>query len=328
MRILVTGGAGYIGSHAARLFIANGHEVVVYDNLSRGHQRAVPDGHLVRGELTDTVLLEKALRHYQIEGIVHFAGLTYVGESVGDPALYYQNNIVGTLSLLEAARLSGVRRVVFSSTAAVYGMPQTVPIREICQCLPINPYGRTKRVIEQILADYLDAYGIGYVALRYFNAAGADPSGEMGEDHSPETHLIPLVLQVALGQRDSIAIFGKDYDTLDGTCIRDYVHVHDLAEAHLLALQWLEPGKSGTFNLGTGRGHSVREIINVCREVTGRRITEKLQDRRPGDPAVLVASSDSAQTELGWKPRFTDIREVIATAWRWHKRHPKGYGSL
>ncbi|WP_373651582.1 UDP-glucose 4-epimerase GalE [Schlesneria sp. DSM 10557] len=325
MSFLVTGGAGYIGSHATRLFLSRGHDVVVYDNLSRGHEAAVPQGRLIVGELTDRQLLASTLREYDVEGVVHFAGLTYVGESVEDPALYYQTNVAGTLSLLDAVRAANVRRVVFSSTAAVYGMPDSCPIHEECSRSPINPYGRTKLMVEQILADYQTAYGIGFVALRYFNAAGADASGELGEDHAPETHLIPLVLQVALGQRKSIAVFGNDYDTPDGTCIRDYIHVNDLADAHLRALEWLEPGKAGAFNLGTGHGHSVREIIDVCRAVTGKEIPEVIRDRRPGDPARLVASSEAARRELGWKPRFTDIQEIVATAWNWHSKRPAGY---
>jgi UDP-glucose 4-epimerase len=325
MKILVTGGAGYIGSHATRLFLAHGHEVVVFDNLSRGHRESVPKGRLVIGELADTDLLQQVLLSHNVEGIVHFAGLTYVGESVEDPARYYRNNIVGTLSLLEAARVSGVRRIVFSSTAAVYGTPERVPIQETDNCAPINPYGRTKLAIEEILLDYLHAYDIGYAALRYFNAAGADPSGEIGEDHAPETHLIPLVLQVALRQRSSIAIFGDDYETADGTCIRDYIHVNDLAQAHLLALEWLEPGKGGVFNLGTGVGHSVREVISRCREVTGKSIPETRCDRRLGDPAELIACPESAKRILGWTPRYDDIAEIIATAWRWHSDHPQGY---
>ncbi|WP_397570484.1 UDP-glucose 4-epimerase GalE [Schlesneria sp. T3-172] len=325
MRILVTGGAGYIGSHATRVFLSRGHDVVVYDNLSRGHETAVPQGRLIVGELTDRQLLASTLREYDVEGVVHFAGLTYVGESVEDPAMYYQTNVAGSLSLLEAVRAANVRRVVFSSTAAVYGMPDSCPIQEESSRSPINPYGRTKLMVEQILADYQTSYGIGFVALRYFNAAGADASGELGEDHAPETHLIPLVLQVALGQRESIAVFGNDYDTPDGTCIRDYIHVNDLADAHLRALEWLEAGKAAAFNLGTGRGHSVREIIDVCRAVTGKEIPEVIRDRRPGDPARLVASAEAARRELGWKPRHTEIQDIVATAWHWHSQRPAGY---
>ena len=326
VRILITGGAGYIGSHATRLFLGMGYDVVVYDNLSRGHRRAVPQKRLVVGELTDTERLKSLLLTHHIEGIVHFAGLSSVNESVEDPACYCRNNIVGTLSLLEAARSSGVRRIVFSSSAAVYGTPDRVPIQESDRCSPISPYGRTKYVIEQILFDYLRAYDMGFAALRYFNAAGADPSGEIGEHHAPETHLIPLILQVAMGRRDSITIYGDDYDTPDGTCIRDYVHVNDLAYAHLLALEWLKPGKGEVFNLGTGTGQSVREIINCCRKVTGKPIPETVCGRRSGDPARLIASPDYAMNVLGWKPLFGDVSEMIATAWQWHCNHPHGYG--
>jgi UDP-glucose 4-epimerase len=325
MRILVTGGAGYIGSHAARLFANRGNEVWVYDNLSRGHEQAVPDGRLIVGDLLDTPTLEEALRRQRIDAVVHFAALSYVGESVREPALYYRNNVGGTLGLLDAMRRCGVGRLVFSSTAAVYGVPRRVPIMEDEPAAPINPYGRTKLAVEWALADHAAAYGLGFAALRYFNAAGASPDGAVGEDHDPETHLIPIILQAALRLRADVEVFGTDYPTPDGTCVRDYVHVDDLAEAHLLALQRLEPGCGRAYNLGTGRGFSVREVLAACEEVTGRRIPVRLGPRRPGDPPELVASAERAVRELGWQPRHTDLREIVETAWRWHRVRPRGY---
>ena len=327
MNVLVVGGAGYIGSHAVRKLTDAGHHVLVYDNLSRGHREAVPDGLLIEGELTDTATLTRVLTEHGIEAVMHFAAFALVNESVNDPALYYQNNVVATLSLLEAIRLADVKKFVFSSTTATYGEPDQVPISEDTPQRPINPYGFTKLVIEQALADYAEAYGMGYAALRYFNAAGAHPDGTIGEDHEPETHLIPIVLQVALGQRDSITIFGNDYQTSDGTCVRDYVHVNDLADAHLKALDKIRPSTGICLNLGTGRGTSVREIIDACREVTGHAIPEKIGQRREGDPSELVADASRAQDQLGWKPQYVDVRSIVETAWRWHQLHPNGYGS-
>ncbi len=327
MNVLVVGGAGYIGSHAVRKLKDAGHHVLVYDNLSRGHREAVPDGLLIEGELTDTATLTRVLTEHGIEAVMHFAAFALVNESVNDPALYYQNNVVATLSLLEAMRLADVKKFVFSSTTATYGEPDQVPISEDTPQRPINPYGFTKLVIEQALADYAEAYGMGYAALRYFNAAGAHPDGTIGEDHEPETHLIPIVLQVALGQRDSITIFGNDYQTSDGTCVRDYVHVNDLADAHLKALDKIRPSTGICLNLGTGRGTSVREIIDACREVTGHAIPEKIGQRREGDPSELVADASRAQDQLGWKPQYVDVRSIVETAWRWHQLHPNGYGS-
>lgn len=327
MNVLVVGGAGYIGSHAVRKLTDAGHHVLVYDNLSRGHREAVPDGLLIEGELTDTATLTRVLTEHGIEAVMHFAAFALVNESVNDPALYYQNNVVATLSLLEAMRLADVKKFVFSSTTATYGEPDQVPISEDTPQRPINPYGFTKLVIEQALADYAEAYGMGYAALRYFNAAGAHPDGTIGEDHEPETHLIPIVLQVALGQRDSITIFGNDYQTSDGTCVRDYVHVNDLADAHLKALDKIRPSTGICLNLGTGRGTSVREIIDACREVTGHAIPEKIGQRREGDPSELVADASRAQDQLGWKPQYVDVRSIVETAWRWHQLHPNGYGS-
>ena len=326
MRILVTGGAGYIGCHAVRLFQERGHEVRVLDNLSFGHVQAVSAGQLSHADLADRQAVENALRQ-GIDAVVHFAAFAYVGESVKDPEKYYQNNLVNTLALLRAMRCCGVSRIVFSSTCATYGIPLSVPITEDEPQKPINPYGRAKLAVEWALADYATAYGFSYAALRYFNAAGAHPSGELGEDHTPETHLIPLVLQNALGLRPHVEIYGTDYPTPDGTCIRDYIHVDDLAEAHLRALEKLQPGQGLKYNLGIGRGYSVREVIRTCEEETGRTIKVMEGPRRPGDPPALVAAPNRAMQELGWQPKYNDLRSIVATAWRWHSSHPRGYGS-
>ena len=327
MNILVVGGAGYIGSHMVRLFERTEHKAWVYDNLSTGHRASVPADCFIQGELTDRSLLEKTLRDKKIDAVMHYAAFAYVGESVTEPAKYYHNNVVGALSLLEAMRATGVSRFVFSSTCATYGEPTVVPITEQEKQQPINPYGFTKLVIERALADFAHAYDWGYAALRYFNAAGASPDGDIGEDHDPESHLIPIVLQVALGQRDEVTIFGDDYSTADGTCVRDYIHVDDLATAHLKALEKLEPGKGIKLNLGTGHGNSVREVIDACRKVTGHDIPTRIGERRPGDPAELVADSSLAEKTLDWKPKYTDIRDVVETAWQWHQSHPHGYRS-
>lgn len=325
MNVLVVGGAGYIGSHATRQLLAAGHQVWVYDNLSRGHRRAVPEGRLIEGEVADRPRLVSVLRDHEIDAVMHFAAFALVNESVNDPAIYYRNNVVAALELLEAMREAGVDRLVFSSTTATYGEPDEIPIPESTPQRPINPYGFTKLVIEQALADYAAAYGLGYAALRYFNAAGAHPEGDLGEDHDPETHLIPIVLQVALGQRDRITIFGDDYPTADGTCVRDYIHVDDLADAHLRALDRLRPGSGLCLNLGTGRGTSVREIVEACRRVTGHAIPESVGTRRAGDPPALIADAGLAAEVLGWQPRYTEIEPIVETAWRWHRTHPRGY---
>jgi UDP-glucose 4-epimerase len=325
MNILVTGGAGYVGSHAVRRLADAGLRVWVYDNLSRGHRAAVPEGSLVVGDLSDGAKLTQTLREQRIEAVMHFAALAYVGESVEKPAVYYENNIGGSLSLLEAMRAAGVAKIVFSSTTATYGEPERIPIPEDTPQLPINPYGFTKLAIERALADYAHAYGFAYAALRYFNAAGASPDGAIGEDHTPESHLIPLVLQAALGQREGITIFGDDYETPDGTCIRDYVHVNDLADAHVSALEQLKPGQGIQVNLGSGQGYSVREVIETCRRVTGRSIQERIGPRRPGDPPRLIADSSKARRELAWRPRFDSLESIVETAWRWHAAHPRGY---
>jgi UDP-glucose 4-epimerase len=325
MRILVTGGAGYIGSHAVKLFLARGHDVWVYDSLVMGHRQAVPADRLIVGDLSEKDRLDHALIAYRIEAVVHFAAFAFVGESVKEPAKYYQNNVVNTLTLLEAMRRNRVERVVFSSTCATYGIPRKVPITEDEPQKPINPYGRTKLMIEQALTDYAEAYRFGVALLRYFNAAGAAPDGSIGEDHDPETHLIPLAIQAALGQRPALSIFGTDYPTPDGTCVRDYIHVDDLADAHLLALEALGPGKQLRYNLGTGRGYSVREVIRTVEEVSGKKVPVVEAARREGDPPELVAGSTKVQRELGWKPRYPELRPIVETAWNWHSKHPHGY---
>lgn len=327
MKILVAGGAGYIGSHAVRYLRQAGHEVWVYDNLSRGHREAVPAECLIEGELEDRSRVASVLREKQIEAVMHFAAFALVGESVADPALYYRNNVVAAISLAEAMRDAGVQKIVFSSTTATYGEPDKQPISEDTRQDPINPYGFTKLVFEHVLEDYARAYQWSYAALRYFNAAGAAPEGDLGEDHDPESHLIPIILQVALGQRDEIVIFGDDYATSDGTCIRDYVHVQDLADAHLRALEKLQPGEGIRLNLGTGRGQSVRQVVEACRRVTGHPIPERMGTRRPGDPPELVADASRAAQVLGWEPQYRDIESIVETAWKWHSTHPRGYAT-
>jgi UDP-glucose 4-epimerase len=325
MRILITGGAGYIGSHAVRLFLERGHDVWVYDSLALGHRASVPAERLIVGDLDETHRIDQVLVEKRVDAVVHFAAWAAVGESVQNPAKYYRNNLVNTLNLLECLRHAGIARFVFSSTCATFGAPEKMPITEQTPQLPINPYGRTKLAIEHALADYAHAYRWGFAALRYFNASGAHADGSIGEDHDPETHLIPLVLFAALGRRPHIEVFGTDYPTPDGTCIRDYIHVDDLAEAHLLALEKLEAGLGMHYNLGIGRGYSVREVIRTVEEVTGKKVPVKEGPRRPGDPPELVASSQKIQQELGWKPRYTELRPIVETAWQWHSKNPKGY---
>jgi UDP-glucose-4-epimerase GalE len=324
MRVLVTGGAGYVGSHAAKQLTKCGHDVVILDNLSEGHRPAAGALPFVSADLLDRERVARAMKEHKIEAVMHFAAFAYVGVSVKDPAIYYQNNIVGSLSLLNAMRDAGVNRIVFSSTCATYGIPVRVPITEDHPQNPISPYGYTKLAVEHALADYSHAYGLGYAALRYFNASGAAADGTIGEDHDPETHLIPLILQVALGQRESIDVFGTDYPTADGTCIRDYIHVDDLATAHVAALEKLTHGKALKLNLGTGHGASVQEVIELCREITGHAIPVRHVARREGDPPALVADASAAERELGWKSRYS-IREIIESAWGWHRKHPQGY---
>ena len=325
MRVLLSGGAGYVGSHSAAMLQRQGHDIWVYDNLSEGHAGAVAEGRLIKGDLMDREKLTAVFREHQIEAVMHFAASCYVGISVTDPAPYYRNNIVGTLSLLDAMRDADVGRIVFSSTCATYGIPDVVPITESEKQAPINPYGFTKLAIEHALADYSQAYGLGYAALRYFNASGAADESDIGEDHEPETHLIPLVLQVALGQREEIKIFGDDYPTPDGTCIRDYIHVDDLASAHISALEMLESGTQLKLNLGTGSGASVKEVIDACRKVTGHPIPATIVPRRAGDPPELVADASLANKTLNWKPKYDHIEAVVASAWKWHQAHPRGY---
>jgi UDP-glucose-4-epimerase GalE len=326
MRILVTGGAGYIGSHTVRALVARGHDVRVYDSLVYGHRAAVEADRLIVGDLRDADVLDHALLIHRIEAVVHFAAYAYVGESVTNPGKYYQNNVSNTLTLFERMRRHGVSRLVFSSTCATYGTPDKVPITEDTPQRPINPYGRTKLMVEQAMADYATAYGWACTALRYFNASGAAADWSIGEDHDPETHLIPLVIYAAMKKRAHIEVFGIDYPTPDGTCTRDYIHVEDLAAAHALALEQAEPGRFRAFNLGTGRGYSVREVIRAVEKVTGLSVPVKEGPRRPGDPAELVAAPARAMTELGWQPRYTDLEEIVRTAWAWHRAHPDGYG--
>ncbi|MFN4905607.1 MAG: UDP-glucose 4-epimerase GalE [Planctomycetota bacterium] len=325
MRVLVVGGAGYIGSHTVKLLNETEHEVWVYDNLSMGHRQSVRSDQLIVGDLFDRQSLERVLEEKRIEAVMHFAAFAYVGESVQDPAKYYQNNIVATLGLFESMRRCGVKKFVFSSTTATHGQPEKIPISEDTLQLPINPYGFTKLVIERALKDYAHAYGFAGASLRYFNASGAAADGSIGEDHTPETHLIPLVLQVALGQRDSIQVFGSDYPTPDGTCIRDYIHVEDLATAHLAALEKLQSSKVLEVNLGTGVGNSVLEVINACRKASGHPIPTVMCPRRAGDPAELVAECSLAKQVLGWEPRYRQIDQIVQTAWNWHLSHPRGY---
>lgn len=325
MNILVTGGAGYIGSVTVEALRSRGDRVVVLDNLSTGHRAAV-DGDVPfhQLDLRETERVREILRSESIEAVVHFAAFSLVGESVTDPAKYFENNVGGTLSLLGAMRAAGVRMLAFSSTAATYGEPKTVPIREDTPTNPTNPYGLTKRVMEQAMAAYAKAYQLRFVALRYFNACGATPT--RGEHHEPESHLIPLILQVALGVRSSISIYGTDYDTHDGTCVRDYIHVSDLADAHLMALDHLARGNlSLVCNLGNGEGFSVREVIEMCREVTGFAIPAEEGPRRPGDPSKLVADAARAREVLGWKPTRSALNQIITDAWAWHRAHPTGY---
>ncbi len=327
MRIFVSGGAGYVGSHCVKRLVAAGHAVTVYDSLVFGHREAVdPAARFVQGDLADRDALRLAL-DAGFDAAMHFAAFLNVGESVHEPLKYYRNNVANTVNLLEALRDAGVRRMVFSSTCAVYGEPERLPITEDLPKNPINPYGATKLAVEWMLRDSATAWGLGSVALRYFNASGAASDGSIGEDHDPEIHLIPLVLHVALGKRASIKIFGSDYPTPDGTCVRDYIHVEDLAEAHLLAIEQLREGHAEAYNVGTGRGTSVREIIEAARRVTGHDIPAEAVDRRPGDPPELWACSDKLQSQYGWKPAYTDIEQIIATAWRWHQAHPEGFAS-
>lgn len=328
MKVLVTGGAGYVGSHAVMELRRLGHEPVVFDNLSEGHAQSVGDCPLICADLGDEGQIESALKQSGAEAVMHFAATAYVAESVKQPEHYYFNNVVNTLRLLRVMRRGGVDRFVFSSSCAVYGVPGRVPISEDFPIQPISPYGRTKAAVEGVLADYAAAYGLKYASLRYFNAAGAALDGSIGEDHDPETHLVPLVIHAALGKRDSISIFGTDYPTPDGSCIRDYIHVLDLASAHVMAMEALDEKGCMTYNLSTGQGHSVREVIETVKEVSGRDFPVVEAGRRPGDPPALVGSAEKIKRDLGWEPRHASIEKIVQTAWDWHSANPDGFAEV
>jgi len=323
--ILVTGGAGYIGSHVVRELLRQNRQPVVFDNLQTGHQNAAKGALFIKGDLSDRNKLQEAFQSHPIDAVMHFAADCLVGESVQNPTKYLNNNVKNSLNLIELMEIFDVRKIIFSSSAAVYGGPNTIPIGEDHPCHPMNPYGETKWIFEKVLQAYRDAGKLNFISLRYFNAAGADPDGTSGEDHTPETHLIPLVIKAAL-DGTSVPVLGTDYPTPDGTCIRDYIHVTDLGQAHLLALKKLErEGISGIYNLGNGNGFSVKEVIEMVRIVSGREIASVGSPRRPGDPARLVASSKKIREELGWIPNFPDLETIVASAWKWHKNHPQGY---
>ena len=325
LSVLVTGGAGYIGSHAAKALARAGYRVIVFDNLVAGHREAVKYGELVEGDIADTAAVRAALDRFQVDAVMHFAAYLDVGESVRDPIKYYRNNVVGAVSVLDAMAAQSVKAFVFSSTCATYGEPIDTPIAETHPQRPINSYGESKLAVERALPHFERAYGIHFVALRYFNAAGADPDGEIGEDHAPEIHIIPRAIDATTGG-PGLQVFGDDYPTPDGTCLRDYIHVSDLASAHVLALESIvRTGTSAAFNLGTGRPHSVKEVIAAVEEVSGRKVPWTLAPRRPGDPAVLYASARKAEAELGWTPRFPALPSIVQTAWAWHQAHPRGY---
>lgn len=325
MRVFVTGGAGYVGSACLRYLLDHAHEAIAYDNLVQGHREAVPHDRLIVGDIRQTDRLAESLRETGAEAVMHFAAATCVGESVDSPDYHYGNNIEGTRSLLNAMREAGVRRILFSSTCATYGDAPRCPMDEEAPQVPCSPYARTKLAVEWMIRDFAKAYGFGFTLLRYFNAAGAAADGEHGEDHDPENHLIPIVLQVALGRRQKLDVFGDDYDTADGTCIRDYIHTSDLASAHLLAIEATMPRTAEVYNVGTGCGHSVFEVLRTCEEVIGSRISYEVVDRRPGDAPALVADPAKLQRRLGWQTQHSEVRDIVETAWRWHKAHPDGY---
>ena len=327
MNVMVAGGAGYIGSHAVKQLIEAGHHVIVVDNLYRGHRQSVdPAAAFCKLDLNDTWPLTDLMRDHAVDCVMHFAALAYVGESATDPLSYYYNNTAGTISLLRAMEAAGITRLVFSSTCATYGEPEQMPIVEATPPAPINPYGRSKWCVERILSDYSAAVKrFSFVALRYFNVAGCAADGSLGEDHEPETHLIPLILFAASGRHEKLTVFGNDYPTPDGTCIRDYIHVEDLCAAHLMAMEALRPGDAHFYNLGIGKGHSVSEVLEAARGVTGREIPFEYGPRRPGDPPTLYADAGKIHRALGWSPRYTDIDQIVATAWNWHEKHPHGY---
>jgi len=322
MKVLVVGGAGYIGSHMVKMLSLAGHDVVTLDNLSNGYKDAVKYGEFIEGDIADAELLNNLFSKTAFDGVMHFASYIQVGESVEKPSMYYKNNVTNTQVLLDAMLEHGIKSFIFSSTAATFGEPEYIPIDEAHPQKPINPYGHSKLMVEQILADFDHAYGLKSVSLRYFNAAGADAEGELGERHIPETHLVPLVLQAASGRRDNIAIFGTDYDTPDGTCVRDYIHINDLCSAHLLGLEHLVAGgESKAYNMGNGQGYSIKEVIDVAKKITGNDFEVKLAERRDGDPAKLVADSTLLQKELGWSPQYTDLETIIRHAWEWEQKY-------
>lgn len=327
MSVLILGGAGYIGSHTALELLKAGEEVVIADNLQSGHIESVhPDAVFYKGDIKDMNFLNKIFQNNKIDAVIHFAASSLVGESMTKPLDYYENNLYGTLTVLKSMIENNVDKIVFSSTAAVYGEPENIPIEETDRTMPSNTYGETKLAMEKMFGWAAKAHNLNFVSLRYFNACGADKSGEIGEDHSPESHLIPLILQTANGKREYISVFGNDYDTFDGTCVRDYIHVSDLADAHILAFKYLQNGgKSDIFNLGNGVGFSVKEVLKTARKVTDKKIPEVITERRCGDPAKLVASSKKAKNVLGWKPKHSDLENIISTAWNWHSKHPDGY---
>lgn len=327
MRILVLGGAGYIGSHTVYELVDAGYEVIVVDNLLTGFKEAVhPQAKFYEGDIRDKIFLDNILSKEKIDGVIHFAASSQVGESMKNPLKYYNNNLCGTEVLLESMVEHGIDKIVFSSTAATYGEPESIPILETARTLPTNCYGETKLSMEKMFKWISKAHNLRYVSLRYFNACGAHPNGKIGEAHNPETHLIPLVLQVPNGKREYISVFGNDYDTKDGTCVRDYIHVNDLAQAHILAMEYLlKGGESNIFNLGNGVGFTVKEVIETARKVTNHTIPIREEERRTGDPSVLIASSEKARKVLGWKPQYADLETIISTAWKWHVNHPDGY---
>lgn len=325
LNILVTGGAGYIGSHVVKELLRQSHNPIVFDNLQTGHRKTVKNSLFIEGDLSDQKKLKETFQTYTIDAIMHFAANSLVGESVLKPLKYFNNNVKNSIKLIEIIEEYKIKKLIFSSSASVYGEPQKIPITEDHPCYPTNPYGETKWIFERVLQAYHEAGILNFISLRYFNAAGADPEGELGEDHSPESHLIPLVIKAALDET-LVPVYGTDYDTPDGTCIRDYIHVTDLANAHILALGKLEQKNfSAIYNMGNGNGYSVREVIEAVKKVTGRKVTAIESPRRPGDPARLVASSEKIREELGWTPKYPDLETIVETAWEWHRSHPKGY---
>jgi UDP-glucose 4-epimerase len=329
MKILLTGGAGYVGSACLRWLLERGYDPIAYDSLLEGNAAAVPHaaGRLIVGDIAETNRLADVLRSHGTEAVMHFAALASVPDSIADPEAYYRVNVGGTKSVLDAMRIAGVRKILFSSTAATYGFHTEMPLRENSPQSPDTPYGSSKLAAEWLIKDYARAYGFGYTLLRYFNASGADPLGDFGEDRRHESHLIPLIFQVAVGRRSKVLVYGDDYATRDGSCVRDYVHTADLAQAHQLAVESLEPGMGRAYNLGSGTGATVLEVLEACAKVVGNSISYEIADRRPGDPSVLIASPEKIINELGWSPRYSTIHDIVRTAWLWHQRHPKGFAS-